>query len=213
MKSNRPLRHHSKQVPAWHAAFLTMLPTITTNARIAFRHLDPEAREEAVAECIANAFVAYVRLVELGKASLAYPTPLAHYAIAQIHAGRKVGAKMNVRDVMSEYCQRRKNIEVERLDHYDREEDAWREVIVEDRHAGPADTARVRIDFGDWLRSLPTKVRRIAKTLATGERTDETARKFGLSAGRISQLRTELAASWRNFVGDEPLKEAALTAA
>ncbi|MFH1265007.1 MAG: hypothetical protein ABIK89_04725 [Planctomycetota bacterium] len=36
-------------VPAWHATFLAMLPTIKTHAKIAFRHLDPEAREEAAA--------------------------------------------------------------------------------------------------------------------------------------------------------------------
>lgn len=65
---------HNKQIrrrptpPAWHAGFLTMLPTIGTHARIAFRHLDPEAREEALQEVIANACRAYVRLVELGKA-------------------------------------------------------------------------------------------------------------------------------------------------
>ena len=32
--------------PAWHKAFLAMLPTIQRHARIAFRHLRPEARED-----------------------------------------------------------------------------------------------------------------------------------------------------------------------
>ena len=207
-----PPRRHSKQVPTWHSAFLAMMPTIATHARIAFSHLDPEARAEAVAECIANALVAYARLVELGKVSLAYPTVLARYAIVQVRVGRRIGNKLNVRDVMSEYCQRRKKLSVERLDRYDKDEDQWREIVVGDRHAGPAETARVRIDFADWLHSLPMRVRRIAKTLANGERTDETARKFGVSAGRISQLRSELAASWRRFVGDESAREAALAA-
>jgi hypothetical protein len=30
------------------------------------------------------------------------------------------------------------------------------------------------------------------------------ARKFEVSEGRVSQLRRELAESWRSFVGDEP---------
>jgi hypothetical protein len=166
-----------------------------------------------VLACMANAFAAYVRLVELGKASLAYPTVLARYAVMQFHAGRRVGTNSNVRDVLSEYCRQQKKITVERLDQFDRDEGAWKEVLVEDRHAGPANTARVRIDFSDWLRSLPAKVRRIAKTLAVGERTDATARKFGVSPGRISRLRGELAVSWRRFVGDELPKEAALAAA
>ena len=36
----------SRGLPAWHARFLAMLPAIRTHARFAFRHLNPEAREE-----------------------------------------------------------------------------------------------------------------------------------------------------------------------
>ena len=36
-----------------------------------------------------------------------------------------------------------------------------------------------------------------------GDRTSEAARKFEVSEGRVSQLRRELAESWRGFVGDE----------
>jgi hypothetical protein len=42
-----------------------------------------------------------------------------------------------------------------------------------------------------------------------GDRASEAARKFEVSEGRVSQLRRELAASWREFVGDEPAKAAA----
>ena len=34
--------------PPWHAEFLEMLPTIRRQASIAFRHVNPEAREDAV---------------------------------------------------------------------------------------------------------------------------------------------------------------------
>ena len=40
--------------------------------------------------------------------------------------------------------------------------------------------------------------------LANGETTKAAAQKFKLSQGRVSQLRRELAESWRRFVGDEP---------
>jgi len=39
--------------------------------------------------------------------------------------------------------------------------------------------------------------------------TADAARKFKISAGRIWQLRKELAESWRRFVGNEPVREAA----
>jgi hypothetical protein len=193
--------------PVWHAGFLAMLPAIERQARIAFKRLKPEARQDAVVEVAANAFVAYARLVELGKANLAYVTPLSHYAIAQVRDGRKVGNRHSVRDVLSQYAQRQKGFTVERLDRYDAEEDAWREIVVEDRCATPADVACTRIDFSDWLGTLSRRSRKIAESLALGERTTAVACRFRVSAARISQLRQEYYASWRRFHGEETQAE------
>ena len=84
------------------------------------------------------------------------------------------------------------------------EENAWTEVLIEDRTAGPADIARAHLDFAAWLKQLPRRNRRIAEFLSLGNRTSDAAHKFKLSEGRVSQLRCELAESWRQFVGDEP---------
>ena len=35
----------SPAIPAWHKGFLEMLPAIRRQTRLAFRHLNPEARE------------------------------------------------------------------------------------------------------------------------------------------------------------------------
>lgn len=190
-------------VPRWHRGFLSMMPSIHQHATVAFRDLKPEAREEAVQEAIANAMVAYVRLVQLKKVDLAYPSVLARYAVAQVKDGRKVGCKMNIRDVTSEYAQRQKGFSVERLDQHDHEGNTWQEVLVEDRHAGPAEVATTRIDFTEWLKGLPSRIRKIAKVLATGESTTIVAQTYGVSAGRISQLRKELAQAWKKFHGEE----------
>ncbi len=188
----------------WHAGFLAMLPIIVRHGKIAFRHLGYEAREEALQESICNACVAYARLVELGKEALAYPTVLAKYAVAQVNEGRKVGGRLNCRDVLSGYCQRVKGLTVERLDHYNEQEQAWQEIVIEDRNAGPADVARIRLDFAAWLRTLSRRRRRITELLATGESTGRVAKRFRLSAGRVSQLRKELCESWPSFPGEEP---------
>ena len=192
----------SPTIPAWHEGFLDMLPAIRRQARLAFRHLDPEAREDAVEEAVANALVAYVRLFERGKVELAYPSVLTLYAIRQVSEGRRVGTELNVRDVSSEYCRLKKGLQLERLDKFDRESGEWLEVVVEDRRAGPAETAAARIDIGEWFRRLPRRVRRIAKTLASGERTGAVAKRYRVSPGRVSQIRKELAASWRQFQGE-----------
>ncbi len=191
-------------MPGWHVGFLAMLSAIRLHARISFRNLKPEAREEAVAECVANSLVAYTRLYQLGKVALAYPTVLARYAVAQVKDHRLVGGHLNIKDVSSGYCQRRKGVAVERLDKYDHEENCWEEVVIEDRHCGPFDVVRTKLDVRAWLRSLPIRQRRIAKFLANGETTTAASQKFGISAGRISQLRRELAENWKMFVGDRP---------
>jgi RNA polymerase sigma factor (sigma-70 family) len=198
-----------KPNPRWHKVFLAMLPKIVDHAKVAFRHLRGEARQDAIQETIANALVAFVALVRRGKMSIAFPTVLAKYAVAQINDGRRVGNRLNVREVLSPYAQKHKGFKVERLDHFDEDEQAWSEAIVEDRTAGPAETARVRLDFSAWLDSLKRRDRRIAEALAVGNRTSEVAKKFKVSEGRVSQLRRELKAAWETFTGEAESPEAA----
>ena len=54
--------------------------------------------------------------------SLAYPTVLAKYGIAQVKDHRKVGRHLNVKDVLSKYAQQREDFRVESLDGFDEEE-------------------------------------------------------------------------------------------
>ena len=182
--------------------FLSLLPAITKQARFAFQNERRELREELVAETVANAFVAFTRLVKRGLTNIIYATPLVQYAIRQVRDGRRVACKMNIRDVSSEYAQRSKRFTVERLDRFDVDKGEWREVLIEDRHVGPAETAAARIDIGDWFASLSRKKRRLAENLATGLTTKKAARKFRVSPGRISQVRRELLDSWRAFQGE-----------
>lgn len=201
---SRP-NHSSEPDPSWHQRFLSMLPAIRRTARLAFRHLPPEARDEAVADVIANALVAFVRLAEQGKTDVIYPTVLARYGIAQYRVGRRVGTKLNIRDVGSPYCRAMKGVGVKCLDHYDPEEGTWKEILIEDRTAGPAELAASRIDFPAWLGTLSRRNRKLAMKLANGEQTGSVAKLLRISAARVSQLRRELMDSWQKFVGDEPV--------
>ena len=194
--------HCQKSPPAWHAAFEAMLPVIKARATFAFRKLDADAREEAMQETICGACQAYARLVERQKTGVATAGALARFAIRQTIEGRKVGGSLNCCDVMSRYCQRKKGITVESLHKYDAAEKCWLELLVEDKHAGPAETATARIDFSAWLQMLPRRLRKIATFLATGETTTAAAKRFRVSLGRISQLRGELHSSWQTFLGE-----------
>ena len=160
----------------WQARFLVMLPLIETHARLVFRRLDPEARDDAVQEVIANAFVAFARLVQLQKADVAYPSALARFAVAQFRDGRRVGNRMNVRDVLSPYAQKRRRKPVERLDRFDETRGEWMEAVVEDHRTPVADQVAFRCDFPDWLKSLPARTRRIVQELALGHSTGDVAK-------------------------------------
>ena len=184
-----------------HQEFLVMLSAISRRASFSFRATDPETRADLIQEVIANAFVAYVRLVELGKAKLAYPTVLARYGVVQVRRGRRIGSRTSSNDVLSQYAQHRRGFAVESLDQLDNQPSGWQQIVVEDATATPADIAACRIDFRAWLQRLSRLQRRIAKLLATGETTSAVAKKFQLTNGRISQLRKELRASWEAFQG------------
>jgi hypothetical protein len=195
----------SREIPAdWHAPFLEMLPAIRKYAENAFYWLEPEARDDAVGEVIAGATVAYARLVELGKAELGYPSVLARFGVAQVRDGRRVGNRMRSGDVLSPYARRRKQFVVQHLDRFDKRRDEWRELLVEDTCTPVPDQVAFRIDFPDWLSRQTNRRRRIAEALAVGNTTSDVARRFGISAGRVSQLRQHFRRSWREFHGESP---------
>jgi hypothetical protein len=180
----------------WQSDFETMLLKIRRHAQIAFRGRHGDSRDEAIQEVVCHACQAYARLVDESRTDAATWSSLAKYAVARVRDGRRVGTSRNVGDVSSEYCQRRKQVQLRNLYEWDTEEEEWREIVVEDHKATPADIAATRIDFAAWLDGLSRRKRQIALALAGGESTSTVAGMFQVSAGRISQIRRELMEAW-----------------
>jgi len=173
-----------------------MLPAICQQAEHYFRDLDPEAKEEAVSEVAASAMIAYRRLFELGKIELAYAAPLANFGCRQYCEGRRVAVRQNSQDVSSTCCQRRHHFTLVSAEE-------WRE-LADHRRSTPAEIVAVRVDFADWLSTLAPRDRQLVQVLASGETTNRAARLFRITAGRISQLRRELAGKWHRFMESDP---------
>ena len=131
-----------------HDRFLLMLPQIRRQASIAFRKFSSDARDELVQEVIANCYHAWVLLVRRGKESVAYPTPLAQFAIRQVRDGRRVGGRQNAQDIMSASTSKVHGFRVERFDQKNQETGVWREQLVEDRRASPAEVATAQLGSG-----------------------------------------------------------------
>ena len=104
------------------------------------------------------------------------PDPaLARFALRQVRAGRRMGGRLNVQDLLSAYARQIQGFTVERIDRPDANSGSWQQILVEDRRAGPAETAAARLDVAAWLQTLSTRNRRIAKRLAWGDTTNAVA--------------------------------------
>jgi len=186
----------------WQALFQSILPAVHKHVRFTFRRLPEEQREEAVQAALANACVACARLVAQGRAERVFASALARFAVAQVWEGRMVGTPLNGGDVLSPYAQKKKNLIVERRGRFDSEEYPWLEAVRGGHRTPVPDQVCFRIDFPEWLATLSERTRQIAQTLAVGNSTNEVARRFSISAGRISQIRRELSDSWQWFHGE-----------
>ena len=100
---------------------------------------------------------------------------------------------MNGKEPLSRYGQISNGIEVEPLTSN------WIDAMVEDKRATVADQVAAKMDVSAWFATLTKRMKEIAKDLAFGFSTSEVAKKYGVTAGRISQLRRTLEESWVAF--------------
>ena len=187
--------------------FLELLPGITNYAKRAFHDYDPDRRDDAVGEVIAWAFVLVKQLAEAGKLDEAFATPIAMFAIKRFRSGRRVGAGQNSTDVTSPHCQLLGRSQVLNFGLADRIADSFEsEATAADARYPVHRTVQLRIDFFQtWLRQQSHRDQQIIRDLAMGETTNDVSRKYGFSAGRISQLRRTFADSWYSFIN--PVEE------
>jgi hypothetical protein len=77
--------------------------------------------------------------------------------------------------------------------------DAFEERLRDNMQTPVVEQVVFRIDFRDWLATLSGRNRQVVDDLMAGEGTGEVARKFGLSPGRVSQLRRQFEGDWGVF--------------
>ena len=172
---------------------------IRRQAWLAFRSLRVELREDLTQEVIALG-LRHVRPTGAARQSGSGVSDSAgEFAIRQVRAGRRVGCRQNVNDIMSPMARRASGPTIPRLAAHPERTGGLNLLLCEDRRAGPAETAAARLDLADWFRSLSPRNRRIARALALGEQTNVVAQRFGLTAGRISQLRAWFRNHWEQF--------------
>ena len=170
----------------------------------------PQEYEEALAEARAAAWTAWHGLVERGKDPVEVGVHgIAANAIRWVRNGRKVGNPTCGRGAMDVYhpkAQAACGFTLVSLDSGDVEQGAGSRARTpggsgwpRTTRSRPADEAAFRLDFEGWLAGLPERKRRVAELLAEGHEGVVVARTVGIAPSRVTQLRSELAASWRAF--------------
>jgi hypothetical protein len=166
---------------------------------VVFRHLPASEREEAVAEAVAAGFASFIRLKAKGKELSAYPSTLAEYAVLHVKSCRHIGTKLNSRDVLSKAAQQTKGFAVRSLSQQQQE---WNDILADDNVTPIPDLVSFRIDWAAFLATLSQRHRLIVHYLALGHAPKWVASKFGVSPGRITQLRQRWRTEWHVFQGD-----------
>jgi hypothetical protein len=205
----------TQHLAALHAAFLSILPRIELHGQLAFSGvLCQQRRADCVAEVVALCWLWFVRLVQRGKDPLAFPVVLAAYAARQVRCGRGLCGQEKGRDALSGLAQRRHGFQVGPLPHAtasadrlgavggQRKQDALEELLHDNGQTPVPEQVAFRLDFSAWRRTHARRTRRLMDGMILGESTRELPRKYGLSPGRISQLRRELHNDWRRFCGE-----------
>jgi hypothetical protein len=187
-----------------HSGFLALLPRIRRRAEIAFHFLRcPAERADCVADAVALAWAWYRRLAQRGKDAANFAAALATFAARAVKAGRRVAGSESAKDVLSVTAKLRHGVKVLRLpERVDRANPGWREALAGNVRTPPDEQAAFRLDFPAWLATRTDRDRRLIADLAVGERAGDVARKFGLSAARVSQLRQEYCVDWSRFCGE-----------
>lgn len=192
--------------------FLKFLPAVKTHARIQFRHLPVADREEAVAESVAGAFVNYRSAERRGTTHRLHSSTVADFAVRGVKDGRRAGGGSETRtDAMSYKAQRLGGFELHALPRFeDRtfdcvrapDQEVWRDRLVYDRKALPADLACLRIDLSVFLSMQSDRTRSLLAMLAAGYKQVEVADHLGTTCAAVCQRRTKARREWAVFQGE-----------
>jgi hypothetical protein len=147
-------------------------------AKISFRHLPPEAKEESISNAVALAWKFFYNLFL--KKRWEEPGILnscMRFAIRQTREGRTPQGCPKAKELLGPRW-----VGPTRLADFDPEEFVSRSTAI-------PEAVSFRVDVPEFLSTLTDRQRRMSLDLAAGMTTSEAALKYGVSAGRVSQWR------------------------
>jgi hypothetical protein len=205
-----------RPVESLKSRFLAIVPRIEAHARIHFRDIwCRQTRQDYVAETLALAWRWFTRLAQRGQDAARFAGVLARYAARAVRSGRRLAGSDRANDLLSPRARRRHNFRLERLRQTprmsierlyhprgQRELEALEEALHDNTRTPPDEAAAFRLDFPQYLARLSDRDRGLALFLAEGHSAKLAARAYGLSPGRVTQIRQELCRRWHELHGE-----------
>ena len=191
--------------------FLAILPRIEGHARFQFQSIRCAVKKaDYIAEAIAICWKWFVRLTARGKDGASFVSAMTSLAARHVKSGRRLCGQERARDVLSCTAQRRHGFTVESLPTTTRrfedandvglvtqEYDRFEERLRDNTQTPVPEQAAFRIDWPAFFRTLSDRDRKLAGYLSLGHSARSAAYKFGLSPGRVTQLRQRCYKDWR----------------
>jgi hypothetical protein len=165
-------------IESLHETFVRELPELEVMAKAHFRHLDPDAREEAAQNVRALSWKYWLRLCQQGRGhEEGLLRNVWWFAIKQTKVGRTITRGDGKRGKA-----RHDAYDQSMVEHID-----FNLFIGADTPI--PDAVAFRIDFPMFLATLNERQRVMAADLASGMTTTEAAREHGVTPGAVSQFR------------------------
>lgn len=159
-------------------------PVVRKWANAAFRN--KAGQSELVSDALSLAWEAFTA----AQKRIA-PDRFAYYAIRQVKAGRQFQQSERSITCPREPRGRTRKVRRDTL--------ARVEEIAAQPGDNPADIATLQVDFEAWTLMLSERERQFLVAFLDGETTKDTAAEFGVSWGRVSQIRRELLEHYEVF--------------
>jgi hypothetical protein len=208
---NVMLVHHRDRSHVLEVRFLALLPALRHHAQIVFRNIPcSDTRDDKIAESVALAWKCFRALAERGKPIERFRTTFLFTVIRAVRNGRRLLGMEKSKDAMSGRAQRRHHFAVlgpptdgglplgRPGSRASGEEGGWGALGANAVTPVPVQAA-FRIDWRRFFARLSSRDRRMARFLALGNTGSQTAAAFGLTQGRVSQLRRQWHDAWTAF--------------
>jgi hypothetical protein len=170
------------------SVFVSRLSEFQRIAKAAFRHLNPEQREEAVQNVVTLAWKQYRALVLKGRADAAdMLTSILFYSIRQTKCGRTIEGCPAANDTFEK--RRRGETIVEDISVHD----------LMGHRTEVLDAVSFRVDVPKFFETLTERQKQMAHDLALGCSTSEVAESYGVTPGAISQFRSRFKSLYEEF--------------